>query len=134
MRAYLSRLIALHTQTWMEEEENKTILPQDKRQNIDLDNCVKVFQEVKNWEIETVKNFSSHPFFETSYEDLTSNPQMVMTSIFSFFNLKSYPVSTNLKKQNSETIEELVINYQELKNRLTQEGYANFIEETPIEI
>lgn len=126
LRAYLSRLIALQTQTWVDEGDKKKITLEDKRVKVNLEDCLKVFREVEFWEKETNNNFYNHPFYEITFEELTENSQKNMNDIFTFFNLKPHSISTNLKRQNSETIEKLVINYEELKTRLIKEGYSDF--------
>lgn len=92
----------------------------------DIPSRLKDFYQIKHWEKQTAKRFIEHPFFELTYEELTADSQKMMNKIYSFFDLKSHPVTTNMHRQNAEKMEDLINNYDEVAAALIDAGYADF--------
>ncbi len=128
LRTFISREIVEKTKVWKNKKYRNTTSIEDKRIEIDVDKFLDTLSWTKKRERETAKTFSNHSFTEISYEELIANPQIVMNDIFSRFGLKPAKISTKLRRQNAERIEDLVINYSQLKTGLTEVGYTCFLE------
>ena len=131
LRTIISREIAIQTNVWIDQGGGNAdpISLLDKRFEINIDLCLKKIEETKTWEKQTSTIFLAHPVIELTYEELTADTQKAMNRIYSFFNLTYYPATSDVRRQNPETIKNLIINYDELATVLLNEGYSDFLEE-----
>ena len=88
-------------------------------------------RDIKKIETEYGKTkFPNHQYLELSFEDLIQNKDAQMSRVFSFLELeheKIENVKGNLKRQNPEKLENLVINYKELKEAILNSEFATLI-------
>ncbi len=126
LNTIVSRKIAGKTNIW--KKQNSGEIPVEERKvTLDPEECVEKFERTKKWETQTRQDFKDHPFFELTYEELTAHKQDTMNAIFSFLQLDSIPVESSLKKQNKETLRDLVTNYDEIEQGLKETPYAEFL-------
>ena len=52
---------------------------------------------------------------------------LISMNIFNFLNLNHYPVESQLMKQNSEPLKNLIINFEELFKAFKKTEYADFL-------
>ncbi|SDH03661.1 hypothetical protein [Psychroflexus sediminis] len=72
-----------------------------------------------NYENYIRQEYSDHKIIEITYEQLTKNPNETIDKIRKEFDIDSFKIETPLAKQNTESIEDLVINFEELEKKLT---------------
>lgn len=88
---------------------------------------IKYSEEVASMESESLKNI---PHLELIYEnDILDNlkHQKTADKVFDFLGLQSVPVKTDYKKIIPEKLEEIVINYDEVRCMLEGTKYENFL-------
>ncbi|MBZ9631483.1 hypothetical protein LB465_11895 [Salegentibacter sp. LM13S] len=117
LASYASLKIGHKTGIWKEN-----ILKDDGDTNhrnnlIDLKpkDCESYFSLITDY-WENISNiYSSHPYIEIFYEDLVNDKQETLNEVFKAMYLETYEVSSKMKKQNRESLEDLIENYGELK-------------------
>lgn len=77
--------------------------------------CVKFFQQLDHHEKLYAEAFKKHPMLEVGYENLAADNHGVMRNVFKFLEVPAIEVTTSLRKQISHPMEEIVTNYEELK-------------------
>ena len=117
LRSYVSSEIARKTDQWTRKTNYKIPL-EEKRITIDPSDMLSKLRITENYENETRKTFKSHQFLEISYEDLTRDKEIVMESVFKFLDVKKSDIVSSHKKQNSETLKDLIVNYDEVQTTL----------------
>jgi len=127
LRAHISDLIAQKTNKWTKDDLQNTSI-ENRKINVNIDECLNMFDKVKRWEKKTYECFQNHPYIELTYEELTSNLEYEMSEIFNFLKIKNKNVYSKLKKQNPEKTEELVLNFKDLKNALIKNNYSHLLE------
>ena len=113
LRSQLSLQIAYKTNIWGLTPTMKDTPLQRRRIEINNHNFVTKLREIDSHKKSIRETFEGHPFFELSYEELISNTHVKMNRIFNFLEAPRNKVKTNLRKQNSESLKDLIINYKE---------------------
>lgn len=127
LKTFVSRKIAEKTDTW-KAKSKKSVSVQEKQVTLDFDECVNEFERIKQWEAWAREEFKGHDFHELSYEDLVSNRESTMKDLFSFFGVKNKQVESKLKKQNAETLNQLILNYEEIKSELSRTQWSYLLD------
>ncbi len=126
LKTLISKVIAEKTGKWTSYDGKKNIETKDKKFHLEPDKCFEVFEEIESWEFQTRKTFRDHEVIEITYEDLANDREVTMKEIFRFLSLNYIKVSTIMAKQNQEKMENLLLNFEELKVELTKAGYSHF--------
>jgi LPS sulfotransferase NodH len=73
--------------------------------------------------------FSSLPYLQVTYEEFVNDPNSCAEQIFSFLGISSMNnLELPLKKINSDSVEQLISNYAEVRARLLDSPYANLLD------
>ena len=126
VRVYVSLMVANKTGKWR-NKSGKTKSIEDKRINIDLDEFIKWAEEKERYEIDTREKFKNHPFIEVSYEKLVRNRESVFDNLLTFLGVSKMTLHSSLRKQNSEKLEDLIVNYDEFKEAILKTKYAKHL-------
>lgn len=129
LRTYISKLIAQKTGAWNSSQENVPIAKEDKQVTVDVEHCITELRDTISWEDTYGKKmFPQHPYMEITYEELTGNLQSTIDKIMHFLSLKKMRVNSKLKRQNPEKLKDLVNNYDELVNALSETEFYYLVE------
>lgn len=128
LKTYVSLQIAYKVDVWKSKEDIDPILVDDKRVHIDIASCFKEFKRIEDAMEKTRRSFKHHDFIEITYEDLTHTTEAVTGKLFEHLGLAGFTVTSNLKKQNNESLESLIVNYKPLKDVLETTTYARFLD------
>ena len=126
LRVHLSRLIAGKTDVWTNSGKDKVAA--SKKVKVDIDEMFEDFKQTQFFIEKAKSDFNTHPMTDVRYESLASDKQEVMTKVFQFLNLPNEIVSSDLKKQNPEKLEDLIVNHSEVINALTNTEYRHFLD------
>lgn len=119
LRSYVSKQIGLKTKLWTENVHRPhAIKTEDKTVQIDPVKCLANLKEIENLRVQTAQRFSDHKIIPVTYEELNRDKNKVMNRIFKELNVEGRKIMTTMKKQNPEKLEDLVTNYDILKNAL----------------
>ena len=129
LRSLVSKKIGLKTRRWTENIHSKDIIPiEEKKVSLNVEECRNYFEEMTAYQERINKMFKDHPLIHLSYEDLAGNTREVVDDLYKRLGVKTYRKNSQLKKQNPESIQELVLNYEELKNEFKGSRWEAFFE------
>ncbi len=72
--------------------------------------------------------FREHPLVTVHYEDLVNRRQQVFDQVQKFLGVKTQPFTTTLRRQNPDTLNDLISNYDELYDAFKGGPYQEFFE------
>ncbi len=125
LRSYTSKQIGLKTKKWTENVKRPHIINgEEKKVILDFDECVKNFESIDGFIGRTEKRFKDHKIISVVYEELNKDMQSTIDPIYKELGVTDYKVTTNMKRQNPEPLQELVINYFEIKERFKNTRWA----------
>lgn len=112
----VSKKIGLNTKQWTENINSKKNIELRKKQvAIDVNECESYFNQISSYQLQTDGTYKNHKLIPILYEDLSSNPRLVIDQLYLKLGVKCFHRNSELKKQNPEELSELIINYDELK-------------------
>ncbi len=115
--------VARKTNQWAKTKEQSSQI--DKRITLPVKTCRDFFIKQAQYKKEIPDYFPKSQWISLTYENLAKHPNEEMQKIWDALEVKSYPLQTKLKKQNKEPLDQLVVNYAELKDAFddTEWGY-----------
>jgi LPS sulfotransferase NodH len=129
LRTYVSLKIAEKTKEWS-STGNTAFALGNKRIKLTKEECLNAFANYAATEKETdliLKQYSI-PVYNITYEVLDNDPIAVMNGVQRFLGVVPQTVFSLLIKQNPESISELILNYQELKNEFKGSEFECYFE------
>ena len=121
-----SEIMRLSTQH--KQEVGEDVVPlEEKRIEVDVNIFLNQIEHIESLRRELNDNLYAEPY-EVWYDDLVADGQVVMDGVFHHLGLNSHPIQTNLQKQNPESLQELVSNYDELRDAVMNWGLFDSIE------
>jgi LPS sulfotransferase NodH len=133
VRSYVSKQIGLKTKLWTEGiNKPNTLTLEDKKVNIDPRKCIENIEEIDRLEFQTKERFRDHKIIPMIYEELSADKNKAMNRIYKDLNVTVMEIQTNLKKQNPEKLQDLVLNYEELRNYLSNTRWDFCLEEKAV--
>ena len=129
MRMFLSLEIAKKTRQWRDRYQKKPSLKQ-RQVWIDVPQLIEYVQWIKDREQEFRQQFEHHEILEIAYEDMVMNLPSVVSRLSSFLGVHSLSLTqTALKKQNTESMQKLILNFDEVKDTLANTSLEIFLQE-----
>ncbi|GLB50843.1 hypothetical protein [Neptunitalea lumnitzerae] len=126
LEALLSQKIGEKTRKWTANSNNPDNFQlEDKKVSISYQDCLATFEKISNYEKNTKITFKDKLFIEVDYSEILNDKQAVTNRLHTALQLPKEKIETNITKQNTEKITDLLINYYELKKQFegTQWSY-----------
>ena len=127
---YISHLLAAVTDEWILMSKQKTDSEQTQAQQltINYEDCLQTFEKIRNWEQEYTNLFSSptQQLYELWYEELASDTAQQTKKLQAFLGVEERQLTTYTKKQPKKPIEQIVANYDELKEKFQDTCWHEF--------
>ena len=119
LRAYISKKIASKTDKWaLYKHEARpykiSLSPEEFFKSIEK------HTEIKN---DSLTAFAPHSLYTVSYRELTEDPHCTLSGIQSFLHLPEKELRTKTVKQNPFPLEEILLNYREIREALRSTQY-----------
>jgi len=127
LRTYLSLEIANKTDEWLVKKNKKSTL-EEKQIKIDFDSFYTRVKDIEKYENETRIKYKKHNFIELSYEELVNDKDNTMKGIFNFLQVKENKFKSSLRKQNKESVKDLITNYDEFANKVKKTEFAYLLD------
>jgi LPS sulfotransferase NodH len=126
LKTHLSRAQANRSGSWVNTSGKK-----EDHGPITLDpvECLKDFEQTRQWENYYDQFFASHLIKQVRYEDLANNYEAIIQDIQTFLNVSPHPVKPQTYKQSSKHLSEMITNYDELKSKFKDTPWAKFFGE-----
>lgn len=127
LKTIVSLDIAFKTKQWSKMKKNE-ISDNSKHIILDASKLIQRLEKIENYEELTRRRFKEKNFLEISYEDLVGMPRETFSKITSYLDIHDIDYKkTKLKKQNPETVQDLVINYDEVEQLLRNTRFENYL-------
>jgi LPS sulfotransferase NodH len=127
LRAYVSREIASKTNKWMGRGEQPEL--SDKRIMIEMDQCIKWINKTSFQHAISRYEFRHHLSISVSYENFLFDKNKA-AEILNFLGVDStIQLSTDLKRQNPEPLDQLIVNYDEFVASFQKTKWAAFLDQ-----
>lgn len=127
LRTYLSGEIAKKTDIWTEKGENNISL-EEKRVKIDFNDFNERLNSIEEFEKNTRNTYQDHNFIEVSYEELVSHKNKTMRRLFEFLDVSVRETKSGYRKQNNESLQDLILNYDQFVQKLEKSKYSELME------
>jgi len=125
LRTLISRKIAEENNFWTQNSKHNNI--SNKQISLGREECRTFFGKTKNWEQQYDKLFKDHPKIEVFYESLVSSlTKEELGRIQSFLGVEVKNLKTNLQKQNPENLDDLIVNFDNLKESFRNTSWEHF--------
>jgi LPS sulfotransferase NodH len=128
LRTVISLEIAFKTGQWTNsgkagglEEKRITLAPLKLLQRL---------EQIEEGEVVTRNRFCDRQILEVVYEELIESPQDVFAAVAAYLDVDGIdPDRIRLKKQNPESLEQLIVNYNEVESVLRNTRYAEYLDD-----
>ena len=128
LRTVISLEIAFKTGQWTRSGSSGG--PREKRVTLDPVKLIDRLEQIEAGEIATRERFCDRPVLEIVYEDLVRSPQEVFEAVGTFLEVQGIdPGKIRLKKQNPETLPQLIVNYDEVAALLQNTRFAAYLDD-----
>jgi LPS sulfotransferase NodH len=128
LRTYVSREIAKKTDIWSSNESGGKLISKElKKIEVNISQCMADIENTINWQNTFKNRFNNHRVLEINYEQLSNDTQKTMHKVFDFLETTQHPVTSELKKQNTESLSELISNYTEVSEAFKSNGLEQFL-------
>lgn len=126
LRTVISLEIAFKTGQWTKSGNSGE--PKEKRVALDPLKLIQRLEQIEAGEIATRRRFSDRPVLEVVYEDLVCAPAEVFKSVGDYLGVQGLdPGKIKLKRQNPETLQQLILNYEEVAAVLQNTRFAGYL-------
>ena len=126
LRTVISLEIAFKTGQWTKSGNSGG--PREKRVTIDPQKLLQRIEQIEAGEEATRARFCDRPILEVVYEELVRSPREVFQSVTEYLGVDAIdPDQIRLKRQNPETVDHLILNYDEVDAVLRNTRFAEYL-------
>jgi LPS sulfotransferase NodH len=126
LRTIISLEIAFKTGQWT--KARKSGAQKEKRVTLDPRKLLKRLDEIEEGETVTRARFCDRQVLEVVYEELVKSPHEVFGSVSAYLGVDGIdPDKIRLKRQNPESLAQLIINYDEVRSALENTRFAAYL-------
>lgn len=126
LRTVISLEIAFQTDQWT----NARNIGSSKEKHLHLDpaKLIKRLEQIEDGEAATRARFCDRPLLEIVYEELVRSPREGFESVGAYLGVDDIdPGKIRLKRQNPESLEQLIINYNEVAAALENTRFGEYL-------
>ena len=125
LRTIVSLDIAFKTDQWSVSDNDEDNQFAEKRIILDTSKLIDRLDQIQNYERFTRDLFKDRHILEVMYEKLTTKPREIFQYICGYLGVDAIdPSKITLAKQNPESLEQLIVNYDEVYELLKNTKYA----------
>ena len=126
LRTVISLEIAFKTGQWT--RAGNAGGPKDKRVTLDPLKLIKRLEQIEEGEIATRARFCDRQMLEIVYEELVQAPHEVFASVSAYLGVDGIdPGKIRLKRQNPESLPQLIVNYEEVEAVLKNTPFGEYL-------
>ncbi|HEX2997894.1 MAG TPA: hypothetical protein VHP14_23930 [Anaerolineales bacterium] len=123
LRTVISLEIAFKTGQWTQSGNSGK--PKEKRVTLDPLKLINRLEQIEEGESATRRRFCERQMLEIVYEELVRSPEKVFESVGAYLGVAGIdPGKIRLKRQNPETLQQLIVNYDEVASVLQNTRFA----------
>jgi LPS sulfotransferase NodH len=126
LRTVVSLEIAFKTGQWTNSGNSRG--PREKHVTLDRSKLMKRLEKIEEGEYAARARFKDRQILEIAYEDLVQNPKPSFAVVGAYLGINSIdPDKIRLKKQNPESLRQLIQNYDEVEAVLKNTRFAEYL-------
>jgi LPS sulfotransferase NodH len=126
LRTVISLEIAFKTKQWTKSVNSND--PREKRVKLDPLKLLHRLEQIEQGEADARARFCDRPILEIVYEELVRSPREVFASVSEYLGVDGIdPDKIRIKRQNPESIAQLILNYDEVESVLKNTRYAEYL-------
>ncbi|HEY3477118.1 MAG TPA: hypothetical protein VGK56_21060, partial [Anaerolineales bacterium] len=127
LRTVISLEIAFKTGRWTKSGNSGA--SKEKRVTLDPLKLIQQIEQIEAGEAATRLHFCDRAILEVVYEELVQSPQEVFSQVGAYLGVAGIdPGKIRLKRQNPETLADLIVNYSEVEAVLRTTRFADYLE------
>lgn len=130
LRTVISLEIAFKTGEWINSGKysGNDFQPHEKRVRLDPLKLVQRIEQIEQGEAAARARFCDRPVLEVIYEEMVQSPREVFGSVSHYLGVNGIdPGQIRLKRQNPESMAQLIINYEEVESVLKDTRFAEYL-------
>jgi LPS sulfotransferase NodH len=128
LRTVISLEIAFKTGQWTKSRKGNSGEFREKRLILDPSKTIRRMEQIEEGEATTRIRFRDRQILEVVYEELVQAPQLVFESAGKYLGVDGIdPGKIRLKRQNPETLQQLIINFGEIEAVLRNTRFAEYL-------
>lgn len=128
LRTVISLEIAFKTGQWT--KSGKSGGPKEKRVTLDPLKLLKRLEQIEEGEAATRARFCDRQILEIVYEELVRSPDETFEAVGAYLGVHGIdPGKIRLKRQNPESLAQLIVNYDEVESVLRNSRFAEYLGE-----
>ncbi|MDX5347845.1 MAG: sulfotransferase [Hymenobacteraceae bacterium] len=128
LRNLVSYKIARQSRQWSQEPGQKQVAAQAKAVTLTKEECIAVFEKMTAEEVFFDRFFKNHSKINLTFEELTAQPNQVLQQVQEFIGVKPMQLVSLLQRQNPEPLQQLIINYDELKEQFRDSEWFRYFD------
>jgi LPS sulfotransferase NodH len=126
LRTVVSLEIAFKTGRWTQSGNSAGL--KEKRIKLDQSKLLKRLEQIKEGEVATRARFSDRSMLEIVYEELVRSPHNAFATVGAYLGIDGIdPGKIRLKRQNPESLAQLIANYDEVESLLKNTGFSEYL-------
>lgn len=126
LRTIISLEIAFKTGQWTKSANAGG--PKEKQVTLEPSKLIRRLEQIEEGEAATRLRFSDRPILEVVYEDLVRTPETTFGSVGSYLGVNGIdPGKIRLRRQNPESLQQLIKNYEEIETVLKNTRFAEYL-------
>lgn len=128
LRTIVSLDIAFKTDQWSLSANDKDSRFMEKRVLLDISRLIHRIEQIREYEVFIRDRFKNREIMEVEYEKLIGKPEQTFKNIGGYLGVDDFDLSKiTLTKQNPESLEQLIVNYDEVYEVLKNTRYAGYL-------
>ena len=128
LRTIVSLDIAFKTDQWGVSANDKDKQPVEKSISLDTSTLIDRLEQIQDYETFIRDHFKDRYILEVVYEKLTTKPEETFQYIGRYLDVDDIDINKiTLTKQNPESLEQLIVNYDEVYELLKNTRYAVYL-------
>ncbi|GAA4316360.1 hypothetical protein GCM10023115_25450 [Pontixanthobacter gangjinensis] len=129
LRSLVSKKIGLKTKMWTENIYSGKRLPLEERKiELEIGECEEYFNSISEYQKGINEKFKDHEIIEIFYEDLADNRKRTLQQFEKRFQIQEFSKDSQLKKQNPESLDQLIENYDQLNDHFKNSKWSKYFE------
>jgi LPS sulfotransferase NodH len=129
LRTVISLEIAFKTGQWTQSGKSNSGEIKVKRLNLDPSKLLKRLEQIEEGEATARARFRDRQILEVVYEELVQSPTSVFESVGTYLGVNGIdPGQIRLRRQNPETLQQLIINYEEIVAALRHTRFEEYLD------
>jgi len=130
LRTVISLEIAFKTGQWTQSGKGKSGEFKEKRLRLDSSKLLKRIEQIEENEAKARTRFRGREILEVVYEELVRSPKAIFESVGTYLGVDGIDFSKiKLRRQNPETLHQLLINYDEITATLRNTRFAEYLDD-----